>query len=179
MNKARGRPFAPGNKLGRGRPQGSRNKPKSPEQALLDEYAPHLIRKCMTMAMQGDRSAMRLCMERILPRRPDARMRMNLRPIRKAQDVDQAAEKVMQAVLHGDLTPVEGARMMSILVDRSRIIEKVQLESEKLEEHIAANKQEQRDPEIAALTDDELAQLIVIAQKIEDRRASRADAPLA
>ena len=38
-NKVRGRPFAPGNTLGRGRPRGSRNKAK-PGQTLLDEYAP-------------------------------------------------------------------------------------------------------------------------------------------
>jgi hypothetical protein len=37
MNKVRGRPFEPGNKLGRGRPKGSRNKAKSPGQDLLQE----------------------------------------------------------------------------------------------------------------------------------------------
>jgi hypothetical protein len=38
----RGRPFEPGNKFGRGRPKGSRNKRTAEAQALFDEYKdPH------------------------------------------------------------------------------------------------------------------------------------------
>jgi hypothetical protein len=140
MNKPRGRPFAPGNTLGRGRPKGSRNKRKSSGQDLLDEYAPHVTRKCLAMAMQGDRSAMRLCMERISPARRGACITMNLPAIRTAGDVDKAAEKVTQAIRRGDLTPTEGGVMMNILESRSRIIEKVDWEKrlEKLEENRAA-----------------------------------------
>lgn len=75
MSKPRGRPFAPGNTLGRGRPKGSRNKAQSPGQDLLDEYAPHLVRKCISMAMQGDPGALRICMDRISPPRKNASIR--------------------------------------------------------------------------------------------------------
>ena len=97
MDKPRGRPFPPGNKFGRGRPKGSRNREKSPSQQLLDEYAPHIMRKCIAQAMEGNASAMRLCMERISPPRRGALVRMKLPPIRTAADVDRAADKVMQA----------------------------------------------------------------------------------
>ncbi|MCU1336118.1 MAG: hypothetical protein JWO19_1699 [Bryobacterales bacterium] len=139
MNKERGRPFAPGNTLGRGRPKGSRNKPKSPGQDLLDEYALHLIRKCIALAMQGDRNAMRICMERISPARSDACIRMSLPPIQTARDLDKAAEKVTQAIRRGNITPAEGGKVMNILESRSRIIEKVEFENrlEKLEKHMA------------------------------------------
>jgi hypothetical protein len=138
-NKVRGRPFEPGNKLGRGRPKGSRNKTK-PGQDLLDEYAPHLVRKCIAEAMQGDRSAMRLCMERISPARHGACIRMNLPAIKTAADVEKAAEKVTQAIRRGDLTPAEGGIMMNILESRCRVIQSVQWESriEKLEGTAAA-----------------------------------------
>jgi hypothetical protein len=76
MNTPRGRPFPPGNTLGRGRPKGSRNKTKAPGQQLLEDNAELLARKCLVLAMQGDRSAMRLCMERILPARRDTSIRM-------------------------------------------------------------------------------------------------------
>ena len=120
--------------------QGSRNREKSPGQHLLDEYAPHLVRKCIALAMQGDPSAMRMCMERISPARRGATIRMNLPPIRTAQDVDRAAEKVTQAIRRGDLTPAEGGTMMNILESRSRVIERGQWEGrlEKLEEKMAA-----------------------------------------
>lgn len=136
MNKPRGRPFQPGNKLGRGRPKGSRTKAKSPGHQLLDDYSEHLTRKCIALAMQGDRSALRICMERISPARRDACIQMGLPAIKTAQDVDKAAEKVTQAIRRGDLTPGEGNTMMNILESRSGVIERVQLESrlEKLDE---------------------------------------------
>ena len=146
MKKARGRPFPPGNTLGRGRPKGSRNKAKSLGQDLLDEYAPHLMRKCIALAMQGDRSALRICMERISPARRGACITMNLPAIRTAQDVDKAAEKVTQAIRRGELTPTEGSTMMNLLESRSRVMERGQLESrlEKVEENMAANKMRPR-----------------------------------
>jgi len=140
MSKPRGRPFAPGNTLGRGRPPGSRNKVKSPERQLLDDYALHLVRKCVSLAMQGDRSAMRICMDRISAARQDACIRMILPPIATAQDVDKVGEKVTQAIARGKITPIEGGRMMNLIEGRSRIMERVQMESrlEKLEEDMAA-----------------------------------------
>jgi hypothetical protein len=138
-NKVRGRPFQLGNTLGKGRPRGSRNQPK-PGQTLLNEYAEHLVRKCIALAMQGNQSAMRMCMERISPARRGAIVTMSLPPIRTAGDVDKAAESVTQAIRRGNLTPAEGGIMMNILESRSRVIERVQLESrlEKLEAALAA-----------------------------------------
>jgi hypothetical protein len=65
---------------------------------------------------------------------------MSLPPIRTAGDVDKAAENVTQAIRRGNLTPAEGGIMMNILESRSRVIERVQLESrlEKLEAALAA-----------------------------------------
>lgn len=136
MDKSRGRPFPPGNTFGRGRPKGSRNREKSAGQRVLDEFAPHLYRKCIAQAMQGDASSMRLCMERISPVRRGASIRMTLPSTRTAQDVDRAAEMVMRATNRGELTPNEGATMMGLLEDRARVIKTVQMESrlEKLEE---------------------------------------------
>jgi hypothetical protein len=142
MNGPRGRPFLVGNTQGRGRPKGSSNKAQSPAQNLLDEYTPHLVRKCIALALQGDRSAMRLCMERISPARRDAYIRMNLPAIKNAQDVDKAAEKVTQGIRRGEITPAQGGTMMNILQGRSRVIETVILEGrlEKLEKNMTTNK---------------------------------------
>src|SRR5439155_25334874 len=63
MNKPRGRPFEPGNKYGRGRPKGSRNKEKYPGEKILDEYGPHIMFKCISQALNGDHPSMRPCME--------------------------------------------------------------------------------------------------------------------
>ena len=103
-------------------------------------YAPHLVRKCIQLALKGDLGALRICVDRITAARQDACIRMSLPPITTAQDVDKAAEKVTQAIQRGKITPIEGARVMNILEGRSRIIERGQMESrlEKLEEKMAA-----------------------------------------
>ena len=64
----RGRPFEPGNKFGRGRPRGSRNKKAIELQQLLDEYLPALMRKAIAMALQGDVSLLRMLLDRKLPK---------------------------------------------------------------------------------------------------------------
>lgn len=142
MSEPRGRPFPPGNKLGPGRPRGSRNQAKSPVQELLEEYSPHLTKKCIALAMTGDRSAMRLCMERISPAHRDGCIRMSLPAIRTAQDLDKAAEKVTQAIRRGRIAPADGEKMMNIFQMRARVMESAQLESrlEKLEAEMAAER---------------------------------------
>jgi hypothetical protein len=140
VSKPRGRPFSPGNTLGRGRPKGSRNKAQAPGQHLLDQYSESLTRKCIAMALQGDQRALRICMERINPARQDACVQLSLPSIRTAQDVEKAADKVTQAIRRGKITPLEAGKIMGILESRSRILENVQFESrlEKLEENLAA-----------------------------------------
>jgi hypothetical protein len=118
MTRVRGRPFEPGNKLGRGRPKGSRNKSKSLGQHLFDEYAEHLIRKTISLGLAGDKNALRLCMERISPARRDTIIQMNLPAIHKAEDLGKAAENVTQGLLRGKITPVEAGRVMNILEGR-------------------------------------------------------------
>jgi len=140
MNEPRGRPFpagnTAGNTMGRGRPRGSRNKASSAGQDLLDKYAQHVVGKCIDLALKGDRSALRICMDRISPARRDACFRMSLPPVRTAQDLDQAAEKLTQGIRRGKIAPAEGEKMMNIFEMRSRIIQTAQWESriDKLEE---------------------------------------------
>jgi hypothetical protein len=174
MNKPRGRPFLPGNKLGRGRPKGNRNRAKSPGQGLMDEYTPHLVRKCIATALEGNQGALRMCMERVSPVRRGASITLNLPPIKTAGDVHKAAEKITQAIRRGDITPTEGAILMSTLESRSRIMERVPLEPQ-----ITANTPGSRDAELAALNDEELAQLIALTQKMEGARSGlgREDTP--
>lgn len=132
--------FEPGNTLGRGRPRGSRNKSKSPGQDLFDEYAEHLIRKAISLGLAGETNALRMCIDRISPARRDAVIQMNLPAIRKAEDLDKAAEKVTQRLRRGKITPVEAGRIMHTLEGRLRIFETVELANriEKVEEKMAA-----------------------------------------
>ena len=82
---------------------------------------------------------MRICMDRILPARREASIRVTLPRIKTAQDLEKA-EKVTQAIGRGRIAPAEGETMMNVFEIHSRIIEKSQYERrlEKLEESMAA-----------------------------------------
>jgi hypothetical protein len=140
MNAPRGRPFQAGNTLGQGRPRGSRNKTESPEQQLLREYTLPLMRKCVALRLGGNSQAMRLCMALIGPAPHGAFLRMKLPPIRTAQDVDKAAEKVTQAICRSNITTAQGATMIDTLKRRLDIQETVDVvrRIEKLEEGMVA-----------------------------------------
>src|SRR5262249_4193060 len=65
--KQRGRPFEPG-KSGnpKGRPKGSRNQATLLAEALLDGEAEAITRKVINAALEGDTTALRLYLERLL-----------------------------------------------------------------------------------------------------------------
>jgi hypothetical protein len=111
--------------MGQGRPKGSRNKSSSPGQDVLNQYAERLVLKCISMAGQGDVGAMRLCMERILPVRRDALVKVSLPRIGTAQEVNKAAEKVTQVMGRGKITPTDAEKMMNVIQMRSQIIDSV------------------------------------------------------
>jgi hypothetical protein len=56
--------FGPGNP---GKPKGTRHKATRAALALLDGEAEALTRQAVTMALEGDTTALRLCLERIAP----------------------------------------------------------------------------------------------------------------
>ena len=123
MKKTPGSPFQPGNTFGRGRPQGSRNKATIALQKMLDDRGESITRKCSLMAMKGDATAMRLCMERLIPPRKDQPVKFKLPLVRTAAEVAEAVSVVLQAVSRGQLTPAEGQMIAAILEGRRRVIE--------------------------------------------------------
>ena len=137
MNEPRGRPFEPGNKFGKGRPKGSRNKGKAEQQKILEEYAAPLMRKCVVLALKGDRTALRLCIDRVSPVRRDAPVSIRMPRIRSAGDIVAAAQQVTRSMAKGMLSPGEGEKMMNVLESQSRVIDNAVTESriEKLEQH--------------------------------------------
>jgi hypothetical protein len=54
-----------------GRPRGARNKATLAVEALLDGEAEALTRKAIERALEGDTTALRLCLDRLLPPRKD------------------------------------------------------------------------------------------------------------
>ena len=118
--------FAPGNP---GKPKGTRHKATRAALALLDGEAEALTRQAVTMALGGDATALRLCLERIAPPRRDAPVTFALPPMQSARDAAQAAAAVLAAVAEGELTPSEGAHVMALVETYRRTLETTDMES--------------------------------------------------
>ena len=72
-------------------------------------------KKCLLLAMNGDSTALRLCMDRVLPARKSQPLQFKLPKVRNAAELPQAAQAILQAVAKGQLSPDEGQGMMALL----------------------------------------------------------------
>lgn len=115
MNRPRGKPFEPGNKMGRGRPKGSRNKRAAEVQAILDQYAPAIVMKTVRTALEGNVRAQELCMDRILAPLREPCVRIKLPKLKEIPDIDLAEQRLIDAIAKGDITPAEGEKLHAIL----------------------------------------------------------------
>ena len=104
--RARGRPFEKGRSGNpAGRRTGSLNKATSAAAALLEGESEALTRKAVELALEGDPTAMRLCLERILPPCRERTVKFTLPPIESAADIAAAMKAVTSALAGGAITP--------------------------------------------------------------------------
>ena len=118
--------FAAGNP---GKPKGARHKATRAALALLEGEAEELTRQAVTMALEGDATALRLCLERIAPPRRDAPVTFDMPPMENARDAVKAAGAVLEAVALGELTPTEGAHVMALVETFRRTLETSELDA--------------------------------------------------
>jgi len=118
----RGRPFEPGNKFGRGRPRGSRNKKAIALQQLLDEYLPTLMRKAIAMALQGDVSLLRMLLDRKLPKAYGSPLKIGRLPSSTIEEVAHSHQTVINEVTSGNLTPAQALQIDSLLETSRKVI---------------------------------------------------------
>jgi hypothetical protein len=122
-----------------GRRPGSRNQATLAMAALLEAGAEQLINKAMTMALAGDTTALRLCLERILPARRDRLVHLDLPPIGTAKEISEAMSTIFHAIGVGQITPGEGEMMANILATQTNVFMAEEMENrlERLESLVA------------------------------------------
>jgi hypothetical protein len=120
-----------------GRPKGARNKATLAIEILLDGEADRLTRKVVEMALAGDTTALRLCLERIMPPRKDRPVAFAFPKLETAADAVKATAALVEAVTRGDITPAEAAELSKLVDGFSRAVEvhDMQVRLERLEAH--------------------------------------------
>lgn len=125
-----------------GRPVGARHKATMAAQALLDGEAEELTRKAVELAKTGDLTALRLCLERIIPPKKDTPVLLDLPALKTPADIVAAHGAIADAVASGEITPMQGRDIADIVVSVGKSIELVELEGRltQLEQRMEGNK---------------------------------------
>lgn len=118
--------FARGNP---GRPKGARHRTTQAVEQLLEGEAERLTRKAVELALEGDTTALRLCLERVAPPRKDHTVEFELPKMTRAEDAATASASVLAAVSSGDLSPAEGAHVMQLIETYRKVLETTELEA--------------------------------------------------
>ena len=129
--KQRGRPFERG-KSGnpQGRPKGARNQATVVAEALLDGEANAITRKLIEKALEGDSTALRLCLERLLPPRKGRTVAFPLpTKIGTAAEAVHASSLVLKACAEGALSPSEATEIAAVISSHVRLLETSEIEA--------------------------------------------------
>ena len=128
--------FGPGNS---GKPKGTRHRTTQAVEVLLDGEAEALTRKAVELALEGDTTALRLCLERIAPPRREAPVNVEIPVIETTGDLPKALAVLLQAAGRGDLTPGEAGRLAALVGEAGKAIElhDIEVRLQRLEGHQA------------------------------------------
>jgi hypothetical protein len=126
-----GRPFQPGQSGNpKGKPKGCRAKATMAVLELLDGEAEALTRKAVEKALEGDTTALRLCLERLAPPRKDSPIALaGLPKIEGTSDLPKATSTILEAVARGDITPSEGQALAGLVEGHRKALETAELEA--------------------------------------------------
>jgi Family of unknown function (DUF5681) len=98
-----------------GRPRGALNRATVLAQNLLSEGAERIAGKVIELAEQGDMTALRVCMDRLVPVIKHQPIAVELPPIEKPADSVEAVASIAAAVAAGDLTATEAAELAKVV----------------------------------------------------------------
>jgi uncharacterized protein DUF5681 len=111
-----------------GKPKGARNRTTLALEALLDGEAEAITRKAIEKAKEGDPTALRMCLERLLPARKDRPIFFEVPAISTGADALKAIGALIEAVAQGKLTPTEAGELSKMVDGYVRSLEATELE---------------------------------------------------
>jgi hypothetical protein len=119
-----GKPFEPGNKFGRGRPKGSKNKPTN-VLAVLKEHAGPMVSKCIADYYRGDKTSKQILIPILLKQKP---AKFDVGPTDTPAALLKAYDKALRAFSKRKITPADGQALVNMLDAKRRAFETLDLE---------------------------------------------------
>ena len=127
-SKTRGKPFQTGNTFGKGRPAGSRNKATLALEALIEGQGEDVVNTIIASAKDGDMSAARALLDRLVPTRKSAPAPIALSPAASASDLEGALFEVFNGMADQSLAPEEAAQITGVIANHIKLHEALMLE---------------------------------------------------
>lgn len=87
-----------------------------------------LVQKCVEMALSGDGTAMKFCLDRLIPSRKDRPVNLDLPQMKCVEDTIKAIAVISSGVADGELTPSEGQVLSGMVENYRKAIETTELE---------------------------------------------------
>jgi hypothetical protein len=111
-----------------GKPIGAKNKATRMVQAIMEGGAQEITEAVVGLAKDGDLSAARLVLERLVPPAKERPIFLALPDTSTAGGIAEAQQAILQAVAAGDLLPGEGSTLAGIVEARRKAVETLELE---------------------------------------------------
>ena len=111
-----------------GKPAGTRNKATLMIQRIMERGAQEIAEAVVGLAKEGDLSAARLVIERLVPPAKERPIALVMPDTASAEGIAQAQAAILQAVAAGEILPGEAATLSNIVEARRKALETQQLE---------------------------------------------------
>jgi hypothetical protein len=108
-----------------GRPTGSLNKKTIAAQAVMAERAEEMASNLLDRAKNGDPTAMRLCMEQLVPSGRNRRVAIELPVIKTPEDAELALTVVTDELAAGNLSISEASALVGLIDRMLRVAERM------------------------------------------------------
>jgi hypothetical protein len=110
-----------GNPLGK--PRGTRCRVTLAVEQLMGDQAAALTQKAVQLALNGDPTALRICLDRIAPIRKGRLVRFIMPKLETAADTVSALSSIVHAVAAGELTTSEASELSNVLEIHRKALE--------------------------------------------------------
>ena len=115
-----------------GKPVGSKDK-RTALRELLNPHAPALVEKAVQKALEGDTSALKLCLDRCIA---PLRSTTGSVTIESGGSLPERGQKTLDAIYTGEIDALTGSALLGALADQAKLVEMTEFEERlrKLEE---------------------------------------------
>ncbi len=109
----------------KGKPRGARDK-RTALRELLKPHAEALVAKAVELALSGDTTALKLCVDRLMPAYRPTDMAVE---VTATGSLSQRGEALIEAMSRGELSPDNTREMLQALAAQAKVIEFDELEA--------------------------------------------------